>query len=1081
MRKVLAISLVLLVALVGAAAAREIERAVPMLLDEATTRGVLPGGVFGVSQGTDTFYYGGTVWDAVDLRWEAASPPSSGWLNRYMWTWSSAGYNGVVHSTQPMDGWKGIDNTTQDPIYSDVKDNATLGANCVIAGTKSLFFGATNTESAALCFSDQNGTGYGNNFVQAVHTPTYTWDLGDQITLSYSATRETEANFDFLYVILQRWDVVGGEFVDYDTMATYSGAGAVTPSFDIDARLSISFTPPVDFRILYYFIADGIASDGDGLQPTACGAAAVDSYVLNDNGTPYSEDFESTAIRALPAGWGHVQRACGDFVSVRWLASLIPSLTADPCVALVPGLCSMADSVLVLFDDSGAGKFHPDCQDSYGQSPVIDLSDHAGLPGRELNYERFMNLPLGNLIFMTWTAKYKPGCDAGGWSGPISDGYVYYSSEGVPRCAQTIFDVSTFIPPTATLVQIGLGVTNQCDENPWGTGCDQGSNATPYFDNVTFGVFGSLDAPYISMRELEYYQDQFAEDGTLNPTSTADTRTCNYLSDLVPPIFGDTLVCRGPAEDMEAYLCFRLAAVANDQPLTDPFFSAWFPGVQNGGWFSARMDTTEVTDLTGAGTNLVTGLYMACFHESDPVYTGNGLTEGVEILPNNVLVPGTRVEYYLKARYTGSNLWYYLPQAGEQGPEEFEILPMFADDGNGSLEWPCLIFVDHFGQRGNGGVRNSVRTAAALNTAGYGFDMFNRLGPSSDLRNGIGRWQPNPGQSGGPGTPKYNAGPGATVNQFLAYSHAMINCGNIYAYSLYEADVTVLQSWLTVYTDVDHARFLWISGDAWARELHRRIPPTWTISGRAFLNNVMATTRASATTYQLLTNDFTYCRSINDLGGRIVGETTPYYLRQSGCPRQTAIIGVTAGSGGIAEERYDGPATNWTCVVSNIPAAGTYYRTFSEAIDWCSMRDGSAGPLTCGSDGLLAQWFSNVLGVNLANLQNQICGPGWLIDVKEPGVVPAVVTSLGQAFPNPMNPTATIKYTIGKPGKVQLRVFDVSGRVIRTLVDEAKTAGAYSVIWDGKNDGGDRVASGVFFYQLNAPGSELNKKIVILQ
>jgi flagellar hook assembly protein FlgD len=60
-------------------------------------------------------------------------------------------------------------------------------------------------------------------------------------------------------------------------------------------------------------------------------------------------------------------------------------------------------------------------------------------------------------------------------------------------------------------------------------------------------------------------------------------------------------------------------------------------------------------------------------------------------------------------------------------------------------------------------------------------------------------------------------------------------------------------------------------------------------------------------------------------------------------------------------------------------------------------------------------------------------------------------------------------------------VFDVSGRVIRTLVDEAKTAGSFSVIWDGKNDGGERVASGVFFYQLNAPGSELNKKIVILQ
>jgi flagellar hook assembly protein FlgD len=97
------------------------------------------------------------------------------------------------------------------------------------------------------------------------------------------------------------------------------------------------------------------------------------------------------------------------------------------------------------------------------------------------------------------------------------------------------------------------------------------------------------------------------------------------------------------------------------------------------------------------------------------------------------------------------------------------------------------------------------------------------------------------------------------------------------------------------------------------------------------------------------------------------------------------------------------------------------------------------------------------------------------------GGVPPVVASLAQAYPNPMNPTATISYTVGAPGKVMLRVFDVTGRVIRTLVDETQATGRHAVIWDGSSDRGEKVASGVFFYQLEAPGFKGAKKIVILQ
>src|SRR5512136_2248089 len=107
MKAIAVTSLALLLVFATGASARMIERTVPMM-DDQGVRAIPPGGVFGVSQGPDTFYYGGTVWDGGDGRWEAASPASAGWSDRNMWTWASGGYNGVPHSGRKMDGWIGV-------------------------------------------------------------------------------------------------------------------------------------------------------------------------------------------------------------------------------------------------------------------------------------------------------------------------------------------------------------------------------------------------------------------------------------------------------------------------------------------------------------------------------------------------------------------------------------------------------------------------------------------------------------------------------------------------------------------------------------------------------------------------------------------------------------------------------------------------------------------------------------------------------------------------------------------------------------------------------------------------------------
>ncbi len=102
--------------------------------------------------------------------------------------------------------------------------------------------------------------------------------------------------------------------------------------------------------------------------------------------------------------------------------------------------------------------------------------------------------------------------------------------------------------------------------------------------------------------------------------------------------------------------------------------------------------------------------------------------------------------------------------------------------------------------------------------------------------------------------------------------------------------------------------------------------------------------------------------------------------------------------------------------------------------------------------------------------------------VSTDGELPAVTWALSQNFPNPFNPTTTIHYDVkAGGGQVSLRVFDVSGRVVRTLVDGSQTEGSKSVTWNGTNDRGQRVASGIYFYRMIAPDFTETKKMVLLR
>ena len=76
--------------------------------------------------------------------------------------------------------------------------------------------------------------------------------------------------------------------------------------------------------------------------------------------------------------------------------------------------------------------------------------------------------------------------------------------------------------------------------------------------------------------------------------------------------------------------------------------------------------------------------------------------------------------------------------------------------------------------------------------------------------------------------------------------------------------------------------------------------------------------------------------------------------------------------------------------------------------------------------------------------------------------------SLQQNFPNPFNPETTINYTLPVSADIELKIFDILGRHVKTLVNRKEHPGSYSIKWNGKDKFENQVASGVYFYRLDA-------------
>jgi hypothetical protein len=164
-----------------------------------------------------------------------------------------------------------------------------------------------------------------------------------------------------------------------------------------------------------------------------------------------------------------------------------------------------------------------------------------------------------------------------------------------------------------------------------------------------------------------------------------------------------------------------------------------------------------------------------------------------------------------------------------------------------------------------------------------------------------------------------------------------------------------------------------------------------------------------------------------------------------------------------------------------VPEAGSWYeRLNSEDTGF-----GGSGPINnCGaiiSENLAYDGYGQSIVIDLAAMALVVFQYAPDPTSIEDSDSPVPVNDLENSFPNPFNPSTTISFSLAEKGQVSLQIFDVSGRLVKTLIQRELSAGEHSLRWDGTGRDGEEVTSGVYFCRMKAGGYTATRRLVLLR
>ena len=411
----------------------------------------------------------------------------------------------------------------------------------------------------------------------------------------------------------------------------------------------------------------------------------------------------------------------------------------------------------------------------------------------------------------------------------------------------------------------------------------------------------------------------------------------------------------------------------------------------------------------------------------------------------------TKLEYYFEAT-DQQNATAYLPAGAITDGHYFTaaILPLKTAT-NPSLSCfdslATILVVNNFAGR-----EPVNHWTNALKALGFKFDQWNVNAPTSGLGN-------TPGGSAA-GDP-YDW-PATGLSSLMQYSTIIWHAGALNQLTISPQDQALIQSWIQ---QTGKSRNFWIAGDNIA--------------------------------YDLTTN----AREHNSFMGFTAGMR---YLRNTweSLPQDSLRPLVTGTPGGPANGRSfhadgDCPLIDQFDLIANSTSAPVngkaglllrYPNSLGAATRYATKY------VSFGSDSARVVW----MGFNFSGIEEggerilftkqvmqdyfkvPACYAATSVDSDPTLGAPPARDALAQNAPNPFNPTTTIRYSIGQAGPATIRVFDAGGRLVRTLIDAPHAPGDYSVRWDGKDDSGSRVGSGVYFYRIETGSGYRDAKKLIL-
>jgi hypothetical protein len=401
-----------------------------------------------------------------------------------------------------------------------------------------------------------------------------------------------------------------------------------------------------------------------------------------------------------------------------------------------------------------------------------------------------------------------------------------------------------------------------------------------------------------------------------------------------------------------------------------------------------------------------------------------------------------------------------------------EILPssMAAD-----TSWNCVLYVDHHDDRNQEdqyleeqGLRVALGPGGA-NAEGTRHDRFDNQTPSS-AQLSFGR----------PLRTKY----GCSQTQAFAYQAIAWHGATLTSGVLTVQDAAILGPWLTL--SVGPPRRFWGSGEGIMQSMQGEGG-----LARSFMNNTLGVLQ-SCTGIRLAGCggagiDTTYCLPTSPVVGAHFASSVLSRARGNGCPELFAFDrlatnpAVASALGQLNYFRSGAPVS--FASVTNLSTGPSAYRSVLDGISVGRLRT-NPGYYANGCDDVGASLLRTSDVLNWFGAMSLCKTPAGLSDVPVDGPPAAVVlpvAALGVARPNPMVRATVIPLTQGSAtDPVRLEIFDVTGRLVRRLVDGPLPPGPHEFAWDGRAADGRAVAHGLYFYRMTAGDREESRKLLVV-